>query len=146
MKILFTAAEIARMRLPGLPTTKSSILSRAAREGIGGIRRVFEIPDRYLVAAHGSVVGRMAGQETGRYLIRHDEAEKDAAALDAGMLAEAAQVLEKWDLDERVGLPADEKGRLIAMCYKMLADGVAAGDLSALLAAVTRLVRGGSDV
>ena len=33
MKILFTAAEIARMRLPGLPTTKSSILSRAAREG-----------------------------------------------------------------------------------------------------------------
>ena len=86
MKILFTAAEIARMRLPGLPTTKSSILSRAA------------------------------------------------------------QVLEKWDLDERVGLPADEKGRLIAMCYKMLADGVAAGDLSALLAAVTRLVRGGSDV
>ena len=62
------------------------------------------------------------------------------------MLAEAAQVLEKWDLDERVGLPADEKGRLIAMCYKMLADGVAAGDLSALLAAVTRLVRGGSDV
>ena len=154
MKILFTAAEIARMRLPGLPTTKSSILSRVAREGwryeeqygIGGIRRVFEIPDRYLVAAHGSVVGRMAGQETGRYLIRHDEAERDAAALDAGMLAEAAQVLEKWDLDERVGLPADEKGRLIAMCYKMLADGVAAGDLSALLAAVTRLVRGGSDV
>ena len=74
MKILFTAAEIARMRLPGLPMTKSSILSRAAREGwryeeqygIGGIRRVFEIPDRYLVAAHGSVVGRMAGQETGR--------------------------------------------------------------------------------
>lgn len=125
MKILFTAAEIARMRLPGLPTTKSSILSRAAREGwryeeqygIGGIRRVFEIPDRYLVAA-----------------------------LDAGMLAEAAQVLEKWDLDERVGLSADEKGRLIALCYKMLADGAVSGDLSALLAAVTRVVRDGSNV
>ncbi len=155
MKILFTAAEIARMRLPGLPTTKSSILSRAAREGwryeeqygIGGIRRVFEIPERYLVAAHAGVAGRMVSQNVGRYLVRHEEdAEKDAAALDAGMLAEAAQVLEKWDLDEGVGLPADEKGRLIALCYKMLADGAAAGDLSALLVAVTRLVRGGADV
>lgn len=154
MKILFTAAEIARMRLPGLPTTKSSILSRAAREGwryeeqygIGGIRRVFEIPDRYLVAAHGAMAGRMVSQNTGCYLVRHDDAGKDAAALDAGMLAEAAQVLEKWDLDERVGLSADEKGRLIALCYKMLADGAVSGDLSALLAAVTRVVRDGSNV
>ena len=59
---------------------------------------------------------------------------------------EAAQVLEKWDLDERVGLSADEKGRLIALCYKMLADGAVSGDLSALLAAVTRVVRDGSNV
>ncbi len=88
----------------------------------------------------------MVSQNTGRYLVRHDDAGKDAAALDAGMLAEAAQVLEKWDLDERVGLSADEKGRLIALCYKMLADGAVSGDLSALLAAVTRVVRDGSNV
>lgn len=78
MKILFTAAEIARMRLPGLPTTKSSILSRAAKEGwryeeqygIGGIRKVFEIPEHYLVLAHGETAGIAAYQNAEHYRVK----------------------------------------------------------------------------
>lgn len=52
----YTAAEIANMRLPGLPTTKANVLARANSEGwtyeeqkgVGGTRRLYEIPLRYL--------------------------------------------------------------------------------------------------
>ncbi|MDO8654226.1 MAG: hypothetical protein Q7R66_18805 [Undibacterium sp.] len=54
-KKLYTAAEIAKMRLPGLPTTKPPILARAEKEkwyfetkiGLGGVRKMFELPAYY---------------------------------------------------------------------------------------------------
>lgn len=55
-----TAAEIAKMGLPGLPTTKASILARAEKEGWqyetqigrGGVRKVFRLPERYTQPTH----------------------------------------------------------------------------------------------
>lgn len=54
-KTLLSAAEIASLRLPGLPTTKANVIVRAEKEGwyfeettgLGGKRRVYELPDRY---------------------------------------------------------------------------------------------------
>lgn len=54
-KALLSAAEIARLRLPGLPSTKANVISRAEKEdwyfeemtGLGGKRRVYELPARY---------------------------------------------------------------------------------------------------
>lgn len=53
---LYSAADIAKMKLPGLPGSKGKVIERADREGwyfemrtgIGGARKVYEIPPRYL--------------------------------------------------------------------------------------------------
>ena len=150
MKILFTAAEIARMRLPGLPTTKSSILSRAAKEGwryeeqygIGGIRKVFEIPDHYLVAAHGDIAEKAARQNSGKYRTKRSSVEKETGnSVNAARLGAAAYILEKWNSNENVGLTPDEKGKMIAIFYKVLMNDVEEEDLSGLLKEITGLVR-----
>ncbi len=142
MKILFTAAEIARMRLPGLPTTKSSILSRAAKEGwryeeqygIGGIRKVFEIPEHYLVLAHGESAGIAAYQNAERYRVKRAGSENDIqGSVNTTKLTAAAQVVEKWDAEEKIGMSPDKKSTIIAIFYKILMDGCDTADLSHLL-------------
>ena len=142
MKILFTAAEIARMRLPGLPTTKSSILSRAAKEGwryeeqygIGGIRKVFEIPEHYLVLAHGETAGSAAYQNAEHYRVKRTGAENDiSGSVNTAKLTAAAQVVEKWDSEEKIGMSPDKKSAIIAIFYKILMDGCETADLSHLL-------------
>ena len=142
MKILFTAAEIARMRLPGLPTTKSSILSRAAKEGwryeeqygIGGIRKVFEIPEHYLVLAHGETAGIAAYQNAEHYRVKRTGAENDiSGSVNTAKLTAAAQVVEKWDSEEKIGMSPDKKSAIIAIFYKILMDGCETADLSQLL-------------
>ena len=142
MKILFTAAEIARMRLPGLPTTKSSILSRAAKEGwryeeqygIGGIRKVFEIPEHYLVLAHGETAGNAAYQNAEHYRVKRTGAENDiSGSVNTAKLTAAAQVVEKWDSEEKIGMSPDKKSAIIAIFYKILMDGCETADLSHLL-------------
>ena len=142
MKILFTAAEIARMRLPGLPTTKSSILSRAAKEGwryeeqygIGGIRKVFEIPEHYLVLAHGETAGIAAYQNAERYRVKRTGAENDiSGSVNTAKLTAAAQVVEKWDSEEKIGMSPDKKSAIIAIFYKILMNGCETADLSHLL-------------
>ena len=142
MKILFTAAEIARMRLPGLPTTKSSILSRAAKEGwrydeqygIGGIRKVFEIPEHYLVLAHGETAGIAAYQNAEHYRVKRTGAENDiSGSVNTAKLTAAAQVVEKWDSEEKIGMSPDKKSAIIAIFYKILMDGCETADLSHLL-------------
>ena len=55
-KKLYSAAEIAKMAIPGLPATRANIGLKAEREGwyseerigIGGARKVYEVPPRYL--------------------------------------------------------------------------------------------------
>ena len=138
MKILFTAAEIARMRLPGLPTTKSSILSRAAKEGwrygIGGIRKVFKIPEHYLVLAHGETAGIAAYQNAEHYRVKRTGAENDiSGSVNTAKLTAAAQVVEKWDSEEKIGMSPDKKSAIIAIFYKILMDGCETADLSHLL-------------
>ena len=142
MKILFTAAEIARMRLPGLPTTKSSILSRAAKEGwryeeqygIGGIRKVFEIPEHYLVLAHGETAGIAAYQNAEHYRVKRTGAENDiSGSVNTAKLTAAAQVVEKWDSEEKIGMSPDKKSAIIAIFDKILRGGCETADLSHLL-------------
>ena len=56
MKNLYSATEIAKMRLPGFPISRDNVRARAEREGwyceyrtgLGGKWRVYEIPAHYL--------------------------------------------------------------------------------------------------
>lgn len=67
-KTLYSAAEILKMGISGLPTSRSSLLSRAQSEGwyseertgIGGTHKVYEIPARYL----GSEAAGASGDAT----------------------------------------------------------------------------------
>ena len=57
MKKMYSAVDIAGMRIPNLPKTATNIRQRADKEGwafteetgLGGVRRLYEIPARYLV-------------------------------------------------------------------------------------------------
>lgn len=73
MEELLSAQEIAEKRLPGVPTTKAAVHAMAKREawyfeertGVGGTRRVYQIPARYLPAkSKGAELHEMSG---GRY-------------------------------------------------------------------------------
>ena len=58
MKKMYSASEIMGLDLPNMPATKAAIIKRAEKEGwafaeetgLGGIRRLYEIPARYLVS------------------------------------------------------------------------------------------------
>ena len=57
MKKMYSVAEIIELNLPALPKSKPAITTKARKEewkyteetGLGGVRRLYEIPARYLV-------------------------------------------------------------------------------------------------
>lgn len=143
MKKLYTAAEIAQKRLPGLPTTKSSILARAAKEGwryeeqygIGGIRKVFEIPDRYLLPGQMRPEVVSARQDLAEYLAddKGNVQNQPVAVLDESKLALAARIVEEWLDREKLVLAHERKGSLIAILYKLVSCRVLPEDLLRLM-------------
>lgn len=157
MKKLYTAAEIARRRLPGLPTTKSSILARAAKEGwpyeeqygIGGVRKVFQLPERYLTLDERAKQGVLsARQNLEKYLVSSSTVEEDGEIphLDETSLVIAARILEEWLHAEKRILSHEKKGALIALLYKLVSRNVAPEDLLKLMcvsaSAITTIDRG----
>lgn len=143
MKKLYTAAEIAQMRLSGLPTTKSSILARAAKEGwyyeeqygIGGVRKVFEIPGRYLLSDRRIKPGVMsARQDLEKYLVGDADAQGEQIVnLDEAKLAMAARIVEEWIEAEKLVLTHKRKGKLIALLYKIVSRNADPEDLLKLM-------------
>lgn len=151
MKKLYTAAEIAQKRLPGLPTTKSSILARAAKEGwryeeqygIGGIRKVFEVPERYLLSAPVMPEAVSARQDLAEYLTADEGSSQHAAAtvLDESKLALAARIVEEWLDMEKLTLIHRRKGNLIAILYKLVSRYAAPEDVLRLMCEVASVFR-----
>ncbi|MDL2283845.1 hypothetical protein LJC19_01690 [Oxalobacter sp. OttesenSCG-928-P03] len=151
MKKLYTAAEIAQRRLSGLPTTKSSILARAAKEGwryeeqygIGGIRKVFEVPDRYLLSdkrIRQSVLS--ARQDLEKYFVDDSAPRNDPAVhLDESKLALAARIVEEWLEAESLALSHEKKGSLIALLYKIVARNPDPEDLLKLMRGAVSAVK-----
>jgi len=130
-----TAAEIAKMHLPGLPKTKANILIRAANEGWrfeektgrGGIQRVFEIPERYLkvdvlpVAAPKSaeVVATIAG---GR--------------VDPKLLETVIRAMDEWVIEHDVALAPERKASIAVLLYDYIDKGASDEDVTRLLQAI----------
>lgn len=143
MKKLYTAAEIAQRRLSGLPTTKSSILARAAKEGwhyeeqygIGGVRKVFEVPDRYLLSEKKIRQGVMsAKQDLEKYRVNGSHAQSErVTGLDEAKLALSARITEEWLEAEKLVLTHEKKGNLIALLYKIISRHAAPEDFLKLM-------------
>ncbi|MBI3712630.1 MAG: hypothetical protein HY253_06680 [Burkholderiales bacterium] len=142
----YSAAEIAAMNLPGLPTTKANVLARAEKEawpyettvGRGGARKMFEIPSAYQAdykpyendsqplakpAATTKVVGAITG----------------GAIVNSKQLATAMRALDEY-LKEN-GLVIDEpevKAKIVAILYKYLQKGAEGEDVQELLQVMMR--------
>lgn len=56
-----------------------------------------------------------------------------SGSVNTAKLTAAAQVVEKWDSEEKIGMSADKKSTIIAIFYKILMDGCDTADLSHLL-------------
>lgn len=142
----YTAAEIAGMCLAGLPATKAAIITRATSEGwpyqekkgIGGTRRLYEVPAKYFPAgdadtlasngashqmeptAPGKVVGAIAAN----------------GKIDAEILKLVVQTLEDWAKERRVEIPSDRKAILITVLYDYALKGADTEEIARLLQAV----------
>ncbi|MCW3478808.1 DNA-binding protein [Neisseriaceae bacterium JH1-16] len=130
MKKLLSSSEIAELKLPGLPTTKVAIASRAEREGwhceertgLGGTRRVYEIPARYLPseqtqesAATTAQVDSATGQGQGGNVTGPIVAGSSQVNLEMLQLVETT--LEEWLQEKGLRLKPERRGAVLAVLY-----------------------------
>ena len=134
MEKWLSASEIAKMGLPGLPATKVAIASRAAREGwpvkgetgLGGQRKVYQIPEAYLVRraesrdatkqVYDPTMGSGGMLKAATDYV--DEARKHGDVSDAELIREIVLGVERW-LEKNGAHPdAERKAALISLLFR----------------------------
>ncbi|WP_413672296.1 DNA-binding protein [Massilia cellulosiltytica] len=134
MEDLLSASEIAALNLPGMPKSKVAIAAMAKREGwrteertgLGGVRRVYELPERFRSpVTRAEVLGRMP-----------IVAIAGGTKADAELLAMAVQAVEEWCQETGRTLSPGRKGSVIAVLYDYLIKGGGEEDVKTLLQAV----------
>lgn len=142
MKNLLSASEIAALKLPGLPATKVAITAVAMREGwyyeerkgLGGTRRVFDVPERYLQDSQGATEGTS--------LATPHVAEVAAAYIVGGARVEPAKLelvmraLQEWEQERSVKIAEERRPAVIALLYDYVQN--AEGDAKDAMAVVFR--------
>lgn len=135
---LYTAAEIAKMQLPGLPTTKPPILARAEKEkwhfetriGLGGVRKMFLIPAHYL-----------PGYKLPEHVPKVNEADRIAAKaaetfgskIDPVRLSQAIRFLDAFLLEQNKQLSPERKSEVIIVLYNYLKSNDGKEEVAQLL-------------
>ncbi|PFH20818.1 hypothetical protein [Burkholderia sp. JKS000303] len=140
-RTLYSAAEIAAMRLPGLPATKARIIDRATaeawyseeRKGLGGTRRVYEIPARYVVRGQDS--GGHSDSPEGRLHGELKNLEKSVPYTDSELLKGIVIAVERWIAKNHFDDDPERKAALIAALFDIAknAGGLDANKLEDLL-------------
>ena len=105
------------MRLPGLPASKPSIIERAKKEGwpfeektgIGGTRRVYQVPDKYL--------STKTQRSTASGLPRNE------AAVDWGKMGIAMRALDEWEQERGVKVMGERRIAVISVLYDYVVRG-----------------------
>ncbi|MFZ6747460.1 hypothetical protein [Undibacterium sp. Ren11W] len=143
---MYAASEIAKLKLPELPTTIPSIHARAQKEGwhyetkigLGGMRKMYEIPERYLPTSEA--MPRQAVPTTPQAQSAPVAgAIMNGAIVNSRQLASAMRALDEY-LKEN-GLVIDEpevKAEIVAILYKYLQKDASGEDLQELLRVVMR--------
>ncbi|WP_175992343.1 hypothetical protein [Burkholderia vietnamiensis] len=145
MKDWLTANEIAKLGLPGLPSTKVAIAARAEREkwpvkaatGLGGQRKVYKVPDRYIGSSDLSTdaaAKRPAGAYdpeagSGAMLMAAAEyvaeARKKGEMTDADLIREVVLGVERWLERNHAHPDVEKKAALISLLFRYFqTDGV----------------------
>lgn len=132
---LYTAAEISAMKLPGLPTTKPSLLARAEKEdwyfevrlGLGGRRKVFKIPELYLpgFVPPGTDNPTMRERqeafiEQGAERIASNAVNAMGEQVDPERLALAITYVDTYLLDHKIHLSTNRRSEIIVVVYNFL--------------------------
>lgn len=133
---LYTAAEIAAMKLSGLPTTKPSLLARAEKEewyfekkrGLGGMRKVFRIPALYLpeyVASSTEGLSLYEPQQQGVTVQARRFADKTIESfpelnIDHRLLAQAIEIVETHLRVNKKHFSPERKSEVVVVVYNFL--------------------------
>lgn len=151
---LYTAAEIAAMKLSGLPKTKPSLLARAEKEewyfekkrGLGGMRKVFKIPALYLpeyVASNAEESLALRGPEQHRTISHARQVANQAIAsfpelnIDAKLLAQAIAIVDARLEANKKRLSSERKSEIVVVVYNFLNGNRSKVALEELLKLVT---------
>lgn len=111
-KSLHTAAEIAAMKLGGLPASRENVQRRAEREGWyseertgrGGVHKVYEIPAHYLDGSKPDAKAKAANVAQ--------------LASNEDLLQVVIKAVETWQESRGKTIPTDRKAALIALIYR----------------------------
>ena len=129
MKKRYSASEIAKMGLDGLPTSKAAIIARASSEGwpfeeekgVGGTRRAYEIPAHYLSSTQkGPKQGRTPSMEERFAEVK--ERQKAEGMDDVELLEAIIDGVERFGQTAGAALTPQRKATLITLFYKYFRD------------------------
>lgn len=135
MTKLFSAAEIASMNLPDLPSTTRGIQLRAKKEewlyeskiGLGGVRKLYQIPPLYLPGYEPPNANNKTMREYQDESIRTtaERVAKDASQqfgdqVDQERLALAITYVDSYMLDHKINLGANRRSEIIVVVYNFL--------------------------
>lgn len=134
------------MNVPGLPKTKARIIDRATSEGwafeevkgIGGTRRLYEVPSAYLLPQdlppRATYVKRSPPAENTQ--APHVPTIVSGAKADMERLTLAVQAVEEWCQETGRPLEPGQKGAVIAVLYDYLLRGGEEDNVRSLLKVV----------
>lgn len=133
MRKLYTASEIANLRLPHLPTTKVGVRTFAAREkwryeertGVGGTRRVYEVPDHYFPGGEPAV---QAAHEQPRGAKVIGTVVAGSAKIDPALLDIAVRALKEWEEARHIKVADDRRSAIVAVLYNHLMEAEGEGE------------------
>lgn len=134
----YSAAEIAAMKLPGLPATKARVIQRATAEGwsyeemkgVGGTRRMYSVPEKYLPAGASTGADVPANDDSAVGVIG---AITSAGRADPVKLALAIRAFEEFAASRSLVISSERKADVIALLYDYLAKGAGPQDVDAFL-------------
>lgn len=144
-KNLYSASEIAKMGLPGLPTTRANVHARAESEGWyfetgtgqGGVRRVYEVPARYLAAADGESAGKPTEADAGQAsTVVAGAIQPGPAGVDLALVRFADEVLEQWLQNNGLILKPERRAAVLAVLIDYLSKGASRDDLINMMKAM----------
>jgi len=123
----YSAAEIAAMKLPGLPTTKAKVLARAEREewlfetkiGLGGVRKMFVIPPAYMPGYQPlPQLPETPRSGTADAIVK--SAMEDGVQLNKDRLEHVISFLDNYLEENKIRVDAKKKAELIVAMYNLM--------------------------
>jgi hypothetical protein len=127
------------MQLPGLPKTKARIIDRAANEGwsfeeikgVGGTRKVYDVPKKYLASSVVSGEMPIDNPNTGRVI-----GTIAGGKVDPKLLETVIRVMDEWAIEQDISWVPERKASIAVLLYDYIDKGASDEDVTRLLQAV----------